>query len=57
MTATIQYRRMDPDTVRGEMLEVKIVYSSFDAKEIDEMQENIQAAIAAGLSEESEEQA
>ena len=45
MTATIQYRRLDPDTVRGEKLEVKIVYSSFDAKEIDELQEALPTAI------------
>ena len=55
MTAEIHVRRLEPDTVHGEKLEVTIVYSSFDVKEIDEMQENISAAIAAGLSEESEE--
>jgi len=57
MTATIQYRRLDPDTVRGEKLEVKIVYSSFDAKEIDELQENIPNVIWECEHEEGEEDA
>lgn len=54
MTAEIHVQRLEPDTVHGEKLEVAIVYSSFDKREIDEMQENIPAAIAAGLFEESE---
>lgn len=41
MTTEIRVMRLEPDTVHGEKLEVTIVYSSFDAKEINEMQENM----------------
>lgn len=57
MTATIQWRRLDPNTVCGEKLEVTITYSSFDAKEIDELQENIPNVIRECEHEEDEENA
>lgn len=57
MTAEIHVRRLEPDTVHGEKLEATITYSSFDAKEIDELQENIPNVIWECEHEEDEEDA
>ena len=38
MKTTMTWQRLNPDTLSGERLKVTIVYSSFDAREIDELQ-------------------
>lgn len=39
MKTQITYKRLNPTTVNGDCLEVKISYSSFDTTEIDKMEE------------------
>lgn len=49
MKSSTTYRRFDPDTVLGEKLEIKLVYSSFDKAEIDQLEENCKIAIGSGV--------
>ena len=39
MKTQLTYKRLNPTTVSGDCLEVKIIYSSFDTAEIDKMEE------------------
>ena len=49
MKMQINYKRHLPDTLLGEKLEVTYVYSSFDGREIDKLEEKLQAQIGAGI--------
>ena len=49
MKVTVHYERYDPDTVLGEKIEVRVVYSSMDKKEIDRVEQNLQESIGAGI--------
>ena len=49
MKLQINYKRHDPDTLLGEKLEVTYVYSSFDSREIDAIEEQVRQQIGDGL--------
>ena len=49
MKIQVKYKRHLPDTILGEKLEVTYVYSSFDGREVDAMEEQVRKAIGDGL--------
>ena len=49
MKLQVNYKRHLPDTILGEKLEVTYIYSSFDGREVDAMEEQVRKAIGDGL--------
>ena len=49
MKVTVHYERYEPDTILGEKIEVRVVYSSKDKEEIDKIEQNLQENIGAGI--------
>ena len=49
MKVQVKYKRHDPDTLLGEKLEVTYIYSSFDGREVDAMEEQVRKTIGDGL--------
>lgn len=43
------FRRLQPNTVEGERIEVKTVYSSHNIEEIDEIEEKLKADVGDGV--------
>jgi hypothetical protein len=49
MKCLTTYERLEPDTVRGECIKLTQVYTSFDARDIDELEEHFKKAIGSGV--------
>lgn len=49
MVAETTYKRMNPDTVNGNMIILQTVYSSFDRDEIDALEKTFKKNIGTGL--------
>lgn len=49
MKLQVHYKRHDPDTILGEKLEVTYVYSSFDSREIDAVEDQMREKIGDGI--------
>lgn len=49
MNCTISWKRLKPDTISGEKIEVKMVYSSMMPEEIDKMEEYCKQNIGSGI--------
>ena len=45
MRTTTTFKRLLPDTINGEQIAVTIVYSSFDASEIDRLEMDLRKSI------------
>lgn len=43
------YKRNNPDTINGESITVTTVYSSYNEKEIDELENQLRNSIGSGL--------
>lgn len=49
MKAMTTFERLMPTTADGELIKVTTIYSSFDKKEIDNLQAGLQSSIGAGV--------
>ena len=49
MKAQVTYHRHEPNTVNGEVLEVKIFYTSFDKTEIDNIEKQYKESVGYAL--------
>ena len=49
MKSLTTYTRHDPDTTSGHKLEVRILYTTFDKEEMDQLEENCRKVIGNGL--------
>lgn len=49
MKCVTTYDRLMPDTICGEGIKLTQVYTSFDIREIDELEENLKKAIGSGV--------
>ena len=49
MTISTHYVRKDPDTIMGHKVVVTTVYSSFDAREIDIIEDSLRAQYGSGV--------
>ena len=49
MKVHTSFQRHEPDTIRGEAISVTQVFSSFDKREIDMLQNQLQEQIGAGV--------
>ena len=49
MKVVTTYKRMNPDTIHGNMITIQTVYSSFDDREIDALEDKFKRTIAAGI--------
>lgn len=49
MKCVTTYERLMPDTICGEGIKLTQVYSSFDIREIDELEENLKKTIGNGV--------
>ena len=48
MTITQRYKRHEPNTICGHSIELSIVYSDFDEREIDKLEEEFRKSIGSG---------
>ena len=56
MNVQLTWNRLQPDTISGEKIIVKTIYSSFDKKEIDELQSKFEETYGSGVVGEVEKQ-
>ncbi len=49
MKQTMTYKRLNPTTVNGDIIQVSIVFSSFDTEEIDKLEKSLKDYIGSGL--------
>ena len=49
MKLQAKYKRHLPDTILGEKIEVTYIYSSFDGREIDAVEEQLKQTIGDGI--------
>lgn len=56
MKCVTTYERLMPDTISGEGIKLTQIYTSFDVREIDELEENLKKAIGSGVVLECKEQ-
>jgi len=49
MKCVTTYERLMPDTICGEGIKLTQVYTSFDIREIDELEESLKKAIGSGV--------
>ena len=49
MKCVTTYERLMPDTICGEGIKLTQVYTSFDIREIDELEEHLKKAIGSGV--------
>jgi hypothetical protein len=49
MKSYTTYERLMPDTICGEGIKLTQVYTSFDIREIDELEEDLKKAIGSGV--------
>lgn len=49
LTVTQNYKRHNPNTAIGHSIEVTIVYSSYDEKDIDNIESDLRQSIGSGI--------
>ena len=49
MKSVTTYRKLKPNTLNGYSIEVSTIYSSFDQREIDALEENLEKTIGTML--------
>ena len=49
MKAFVTYQRLEPNTLEGDVVELKVRYSSFNAPEIDQLEETLRESYKSGI--------
>lgn len=49
MRTETTYKRLNPDTIHGDMIIIQTLYSSFDSEEIDALEDSLKNHIGAGI--------
>ena len=49
MKIHVTYKRLEPDTVQGDKIELNVRYSSFNTKEIDELEQTLREQYKDGI--------